>query len=82
LGLKPDYMGPYKATQEDLDIRMWCYRNSISVVPVQVKYGKRQWYIEITINGKSNTSPESYTHLDIWNKVLQFRKYYYNKYAK
>ena len=47
-------MGPYKATQEDLDIRMWCYRNSISVVPVQVKYGKRQWYVEITVNGKSN----------------------------
>ena len=37
---------------------------------------------EITVNGKSNTSPESYNHLDIWNKVLQFRKYYYKKYAK
>tara|TARA_B100000902_G_scaffold276227_1_gene261962 strand:- start:1268 stop:1495 length:228 start_codon:yes stop_codon:yes gene_type:complete len=75
-------MGPYNATTKDMDIRLWCHRNGIYVTPVQEGYRKRRWYVEITVNGKATKSPESYDHMNIWDKVMEYRKYYYNKYAK
>jgi len=75
-------MGPYNATTEDMEIRLWCHRNGIHVTPVQAGYRKRHWYVEITVNGKATISPKSYDHMSIWDKVMEYRKYYYNKYAK
>jgi len=75
-------MGTYKATQEDLEIRMWCYRNRVIITPVEVGYRKRSWYIEIDVGGKINKSPECYTPTQIWNQIFEYRRYYYEKYKK
>lgn len=75
-------MGNYKATQLDNIIRLWCHRNGIKLTPVQEGYGKRSWKIEVSINGKKSLSPEAYSHLNIWSKIFEYRKYYYDKYKK
>tara|TARA_R110002020_G_scaffold97222_1_gene232129 strand:- start:678 stop:902 length:225 start_codon:yes stop_codon:yes gene_type:complete len=73
-------MGAYNPTERDLDIRMWCHRNHIFITPVETGYRERKWYIEIDIRGKIYKSPEHYTPTTIWDKILEYRKYYYEKY--
>ena len=55
----------------------WCINNGIVVWPVPELADN--WYIRITINGKTSISPVKYGH-DIWDKVYEYYKYYYDKY--
>ena len=75
-------MGAYSATSNDYDIRLWCHRNHIFITPVETGYRERKWYIEINIRGKVYKSPEHYTPTTIWDKILEYRKYYYEKYRQ
>jgi len=57
----------------------WCINNNIVIWPVGEL--TQDWHIRITINGKTHISPERYGE-NIWEKVHEFYKYYYEKYYK
>ena len=75
-------MGTYNATSKDYDIRLWCHRNNIFITPVETGYRKRNWYVEINLRGKIYKSPETYTPTTIWEKIFEYRRYYYEKYRQ
>lgn len=68
-----------KPHHEDYKYYRWCINNGIVIMPVADL--KDNWHIRITINGKTSTSPQRYSE-DIWEKVHEFYKYYYDKYYK
>ena len=80
--MKGELMGNYKATLLDNEIRLWCHYKGIYATPVQAEYGKRSWKIELSINGKKSISPESFSHINLWSKVFEYRKFYYLKQNK
>ena len=72
-------MGQYMPTIAETEAYRWCINNGIYISPFA--NGEGAWYVDITINGKNNRSPEFYGKVTIWIKVFEFYKYYYNKYA-
>jgi len=73
-------MGSYQATDEEVEARLWCVRNGIYISPFAKEAGS--WYIDITINGKTNRSPYVYIKDMIWQKIYEYYKYYYEKYFR
>lgn len=67
----------YYPGSDEYEYYRWCINNGIVVWPVPTL--KEAWYIRITINGKTNHSPQAYGD-DIWDKVYEYYKYYYDKY--
>ena len=70
-------------TPMDLDLweaYRWCVRNQIAIAPKA--YSATQWYIDICNKGKTHTSPETYGKTEIWNKIFEYCKYYYDKHRK
>ena len=43
-------------------------------------YGNRYWMLEININGQKINSPKEYGPDELYSKVFELYKYYYNKY--
>lgn len=56
----------------------WCLKNNIRISP-RAK-ANNAWFIEIENHGKIHTSPETYGKTEIWNKIFEYCKYYFNKY--
>ena len=72
------YMGKYDASELDIEAMLWCIRNKIYVAPLAKSPG--EWYIDITLNGKVNRSPNIYVRDQIWEKIYEIYRYYYEKY--
>jgi hypothetical protein len=72
-------MGAYMPTTDEVKAYRWCINNGILISPFA--NGAGAWYIDITMNNKTNRSPEVYSSTTIWIKLYEFYKYYYNKYA-
>ena len=79
---KGSIMGKYYATDEEIDAAMWCIKNNIKISPLKKSFAEDRWYIEITLNGKTHRSPESYGKTVVWEKMYEFYLYYYNRYMK
>jgi hypothetical protein len=73
-------MGEYMPTNEQISARLWCIKNGIKISPFARQPGS--WYIDITVNGKTNRSPHIYIKDLIWEKIYEYYKYYYDKYKK
>ena len=58
----------------------WCVRNNIAISPKA--YSPTQWYIDIKNKDKTHTSPETYGKTEIWIKIFEYCKYYYDKHRK
>jgi hypothetical protein len=68
---------PYIPGTKEFEYYRWCIKNGIIIWPIGTL--KEAWFIKITINGKSTTSPQAYSD-DLWDKVYEYYKYYYDKY--
>ena len=69
---------PFK---EDLwTAQRWCIRNGIAIAP-EAK-NDTAWYITIKNKGKVNTTPVTYGKTEIWTKIFEYCKYYYDKHRK
>ena len=55
-------------------------RNNIFIAPFAESSTK--WYLDITINGKRNRSPDVHTKTTLWNQMFKYYIYYYEKYKK
>jgi|TARA_R110002020_G_scaffold2184_2_gene10061 hypothetical protein len=69
---------PYK--DKDWIAYRWCVKNNISI-SAKAK-SNTEWYVDIINNGKTHTSPDTYGKNDIWLKIFEYSKYYYDKHRK
>ena len=76
--VKKDPMGQYIYSDEELEAYSWCIKNGIRISPIAKD--ETNWFIEITINNKTNRSPETYKKMVIWEKLFEYYLYYYGKY--
>ena len=67
-------------TEEQWEAYRWCVRNNICI-SAKAK-NNSEWYIDIVNNGNTHTSPETYGKNDIWTKIFEYSKYYYDKHRK
>ena len=58
----------------------WCVRNQIAISPKA--YSATQWYVEIRNKDRTNISPDTYGKTEIWTKIFEYCKYYYDKHRK
>lgn len=66
---------------EDLwEAQRWCIRNDIAIAPKSKN--DTAWYITIKNKGKVNTTPVTYGKTEIWTKIFEYAKYYYDKHRK
>ena len=69
---------PFK---EDLwTAQRWCIREGIHIAP-RAK-NDTAWYVVITNKGKVNATPDTFGKTEIWLKIFEYYKYYYDKYRK
>ena len=73
-------MGTYMPDELEFKAYRWCISNNIYIAPKALT--EARWSIVITNNNKTNEDPNSYTKADIWIKIYEYYKYYYNKYEK
>jgi hypothetical protein len=79
---KGSIMGRYYATDDEMNAAMWCVKNNIKISPLKKSFLEDKWYIEITLNGDTHRSPESYVKFIVWEKLYGFYLYYYNRHSK
>jgi hypothetical protein len=73
-------MGDTPMDPELWEAYRWCVRNQIAIAPTA--YSPTQWYIDIKNKDKTHTSPETYGKTEIWTKIFEYCKYYYDKHRK
>ena len=59
------------------EAQRWCIRNDIAIAP-EAK-NDTAWYITISNQGKINKSPETFGKKELWTKLFEYCKYYYEK---
>jgi len=77
---KPCDMGKVPFDEDFWEAQRWCIRNDIAIAP-QAK-NDTAWYISIKNKGKVNVSPDAYGKTEIWTKIFEYCKYYYDKHRK
>ena len=73
-------MGDTGYDKEDWEAYHWCVRNGIRIAPKAKS--TTEWYIDITNKGPTYTSPEAYEKTEIWKKLFEYCRYYYDKHRK
>ena len=73
---------PFSWTREMLDIVGVVIKNGVKIgISPDWKHNLHYWQIDIKVNNsKWHTDPNRYDDRDIYNKVLEYYKYYYAKY--
>ena len=73
----------YKWTEKQMKIIGWCLNKNIGVsINPDWKDDMNRWQINISINGKTHADPNRYYNDNVYNKVNEYYKYYYDKYNK
>jgi len=70
-------MGKVPFDENLWEAQRWCIRNNIAIGPKS--RNDTAWYITIEINGKVNTTPVTYGKTEIWTKIFEYAKYYFDK---
>ena len=66
--------------QDEMKIVGWCLTKDIKVgISPDWKHNLNHWQIEISINGRVHTDPNRYNDEEVYNKVNEYYKYYYDK---
>ena len=73
-------MGQTGHSSLDWNAYRWCVRNKIAISPRA--YSATQWHVDINNKDKTHTSPDTYGKTEIWNKIFEYCKYYYDKHRK
>ena len=73
----PDWGNP-----KNLEAYSWCVNHGVTIgcFATTPGFGNRTWQIEVTANGKKILSPKEYGVDDLYPKVFELYKFYYNKY--
>ena len=78
----PTIKSPEWGNPENLKAYSWCLDHGISIGMFATTPGfdNRTWVIEINVNGQKTKSPREYGPNELYSKVFELYKYYYNKY--
>ena len=62
-------------------IYSWCLKHGIKIYPVATSKGEKNknCYIEVSVNGKTTLSPKHYGVNELWHKIFELYKFYYDK---
>ena len=75
---------PFKIwSSKQMKIIGWCMKNNIYISTTpnwRDDFGT--WFIHIKINGTLHNDPKCYKEEEVLNKILEYYKYYYDKYNK
>ena len=64
--------------KQEMKIIGWCLNNNIAIgISPDWKDDMNRWQIDISINGKIYTDPNRYENEEVYNKVIEYYKYYY-----
>ena len=77
----PSKQPPKKSwSQDEMKIVGWCLTRGIKVgISPDWEDPTHKWQIEISINGRVHTDPNRYNDEEVYNKVNEYYKYYYDK---
>jgi len=80
----PSKKGIQRAWAEsEMKIIGWCLNHGIKIgVSPDWKHELMHWQIDISTNGNVHTDPNRYEDEDVYNKVNEYYKYYYDKHNK
>ena len=80
----PSKKGIQRAWAEsEMKIIRWCLNHGIKIgVSPDWKHELMHWQIDISTNGNVHTDPNRYEDDDVYNKVNEYYKYYYDKHNK
>ena len=68
----------YTWSKDQMKIISWCLNKKIGVgISPDWKDDLNRWQINININGKIHTDPNRYENEEVYNKVIEYYKYYY-----
>ena len=71
-------------TEEEMKIIGWCLTHAkigVSISP-DWKGGLNNWKIDIRIKDKTHRDPGLYQDDNVYDKLVEYYKYYYDKYNK
>ena len=70
-------------TTEEMKAVGWCLSNNIfiSCIPNWKEKGIN-WFIDIKINKNVHRDPNKYEDEEVFNKIYEYYKYYYDKHKK
>ena len=64
--------------KQEMKIIGWCLVRNIKIgISPDWKDEMNRWQIDININGKIHTDPNRYENDTVYNKVVEYYKYYY-----
>ena len=73
-------MGQTPFSESLWEAQRWCIREGIYIAP-RAK-NDTAWYVVITNKGNVNATPDTFGKTEIWLKIFEYYKYYYDKYRK
>tara|TARA_Y100000766_G_C18401339_1_gene362893 strand:+ start:35 stop:319 length:285 start_codon:yes stop_codon:yes gene_type:complete len=78
----PSKKTPVRSWQpSEMKIIGWCLSKNIGVaISPDWKSDMSRWQIEISINDRIHKDPNRYSDETVYDKVVEYYKYYYNKY--
>ena len=78
---KANPMGDYIPTKKEYEAFSWCINNGVKIYPSAYSSdsNNKLWYLNIEINKQTRKSPKTYGPVDIWKKLHELYKFYYDK---
>ena len=83
MGIKPKYTEckPPDWTKEDKEAYAWCINHGIYISALAEGKGNNNklWTIQVEAKGKKVVSPKTYGPDDLYSKIFELYRFYYDK---
>lgn len=78
---KRNVMGDYIPSSIEYEAMHWGVNNGVKIYPKAYSSdsNNKLWYIDIELNKQVRRSPVTYGAVDIWKKIFELYKFYYDK---
>jgi|TARA_R110000803_G_scaffold37040_2_gene79739 hypothetical protein len=80
IGKTIDWKQPFW-NKENTAAYSWCIKHGIKIysVPCGKGFNNKTCWIEVNVNGRKQQSPKTYGPTELWPKVMELYKFYYDK---
>ena len=67
--------------KENTEAYQWCIKHGVKIysVPCGKGFNNKTCWIEVNVNGRKQKSPNTYGPTELWPKVMELYKFYYDK---
>lgn len=79
--VKKTNWGNFYRSEEEFEAMRWCIKNNIIISPLAATSGNgpQNFWIEISIKGNVNKSPNTFHAKEVYPQIYKYYKYYYEK---